>query len=239
MRMQTQIIEGTRNIVLEMQDKQLALLRNMTQREARLYEGHPTAKDGHLPLDTESANWEEKKKLAETPEEGQNLRQIRGIASSTALRSARRRHLVCREGCSCRCHRRSLVRTPRQFSNYLGDLFMKFSSLPWGLHFLEPCDVQTCRRSIESEADVKYYLPPWLTVNAIRFSLVFSTHRPSISVSVQTRNTIPYDSAIHLAIQNGQIEQAKDLLCSGSASLNDVDPFGLGLLYVSFAHLAK
>ena len=76
-------------------------------------------------------------------------------------------------------------------------------------------------------------------LNAIRFTLIFRTHRRSIPVSVQTHNTIPYDTPIHHAIQNGQIEQAKAFSCSDSASSNEVDPFGLELLYAGSVLLAK
>ena len=141
--------------------------------------------------------------------------------------------VMCYKDCSCRCHQRSFVRSPRRLSSYMGDLFLGYSSLPSELHSIEPCNEQTCRRSKSSKVDVNFYLPPWLTLNSVRFSLAFSMSRVPVSVSLQTRNTIPYDSPIHLAIQAGHIEDVKDILCSGKASLNDVDPYGLGILYVS------
>ena len=67
-------------------------------------------------------------------------------------------------------------------------------------------------------------------LNAIRFTLIFRTQ--------QTHNTIPYDSPIHHAIQNGQTEQAKAFKCSGSASSNEVKPFGLELLDAGSVYLA-
>ena len=141
--------------------------------------------------------------------------------------------LVCFDDCTCRCHCRSCIRSPRRLSMYIGDLFLGFSSLPPELQSIEPCNQQTCRRSKSSKIDVNFFLPTWLTLNSVRFNLAFKMSRVPMSVSLQTRNTIPYDSPIHHAIQSGNIDDVKDILCSGKASLNDIDPYGLGLLYVS------
>lgn len=53
LRVQTQIIAGTRSIILQMQGKQLALLRNITQQESLMYGRYPTEKCCHLLIDTE------------------------------------------------------------------------------------------------------------------------------------------------------------------------------------------
>lgn len=42
----------------------------------------------------------------------------------------------------------------------------------------------------------------------------------------------PYGSAIFNAIQEGDIPTMLGLLQSGQASIHDVDPYGLGVLYV-------
>lgn len=46
----------------------------------------------------------------------------------------------------------------------------------------------------------------------------------------------PYDSKIFAVIQDGDVPAAISLLGSGKASIHDVDPYGLGLLYVSPFH---
>ena len=42
----------------------------------------------------------------------------------------------------------------------------------------------------------------------------------------------PYESEIFHAVQEGNISTMMHLLQSGQASIHDVDPYGLGLLYV-------
>ncbi len=196
--MQTQIIAGTRSIIGEMQDKQLALLRNITQREALLYERCPLESVATCPLIPDPPNEKRKGSWLRFPENSRMFGTFEGLPLVPALRSARRRHLAGLKDCSCRCHRRSLVRIIWVTYSW------SFRVYRWGYTFFN-----------------KYYLSPRLTANAIRFTLIFSMHRPS--VSVQTHNNIPYNSPIHLTIQNGQTEKAKPLLCSGFASLNDVD----------------
>jgi hypothetical protein len=44
---------------------------------------------------------------------------------------------------------------------------------------------------------------------------------------------LPYESAIFTLVQCGDIEGTRALLTSGSTSIDAVDPYGLGLLYVS------
>ena len=42
----------------------------------------------------------------------------------------------------------------------------------------------------------------------------------------------PYESPIFVSIQEGNISGVMALLRNGDASIHDVDPYGLGLLYV-------
>ena len=58
------------------------------------------------------------------------------------------------------------------------------------------------------------------------------TYDPSKKIYLRTRNVIPYDSPILVCVKEGDIVGAKELLSSGKSSLNDVDPYDLGLLYV-------
>ena len=47
------------------------------------------------------------------------------------------------------------------------------------------------------------------------------------------RCCVPYNAPIFDCVQKGLVEQTRDLLRSGGASVWDVDPFDLGLLYVT------
>ena len=63
--------------------------------------------------------------------------------------------LRCLKNCSCRCHYRSVIRSPRHFFNYLGDFFFGISNVPWCFSPLVQCNEQSCRRSIGSSAELR------------------------------------------------------------------------------------
>jgi hypothetical protein len=50
--------------------------------------------------------------------------------------------------------------------------------------------------------------------------------------STHPRYTVPYDSPILICVQSGDIHGARALFREGMASIYDVDPYNLGLLYV-------
>lgn len=148
-------------------------------------------------------------------------------------KSFRYQPLRCLNECSCRCHQRSVVRSPRNLSTFLGDVFLGCSSLPWCFSSFAQCNEQSCRRSQTSRIDLRYFFPHWHMLTTVQFSMSFSLSIIPLDVSLRTRNTIPYDSPIFIAVQEGKVDEIRNLLCSGKASLNDIDPYGLGLLYVS------
>lgn len=141
--------------------------------------------------------------------------------------------LQCFEGCSCRCHRRAVIRSPRSMSGLVGDVFIGYSNLPWSLSGLVACTEQTCRRSQRIKADMAHFSPPW--VGQVIGSLTVSVRLRwlPLNIHVRSRQVIPYDSPITMCVQQGDLDGARKLLLSGEASVNDVDPYGLGLLYVS------
>ena len=141
--------------------------------------------------------------------------------------------LQCLKDCPCRCHFRTVVRSPQLITEWLGDLLLGCASLPWYLSGLIACNEQTCRRSRQPASDIQYFLPRWTSQVVGSFSITFNIRRPPIHVCVHTRCIIPYDSAILICAQEGDVDGARKLLLSGQASINDVDPYGLGVLYVS------
>lgn len=68
----------------------------------------------------------------------------------------------------------------------------------------------------------------------------YSTATFSTGISIENtfnRNSIlilerPYESQVFLKVQEGDIPAVAGLLEAGNASIYDVDPYGLGLLYV-------
>lgn len=140
--------------------------------------------------------------------------------------------LQCFHDCSCRCHYRAVIRSPRYLSNYLGDFFLGASNLPWCFSTLVQCNEQTCRRSKGPSAHLRYFFPSWFSASIASFSASFTLKMLPLNICLQTRHTIPYDSPILVSVQEGNINEIRTLIRSGEASLNDVDPYGLGLLYV-------
>lgn len=162
------------------------------------------------------------------------LSNIQDVHKVSPFRGASRYQVLqCFEECPCRCHQRSVVRSPRNLSTFLGDIFLGCSSLPWCFSSLVLCNEQTCKRSKKSSAELRYFFPSWLMSTTVNFNMSFRLQVIPLNVSLQTRNTIAYDSPIFIAVQEGNVDAIRTLLCSGKASLNDIDPYGLGLLYVS------
>lgn len=141
--------------------------------------------------------------------------------------------LNCLKDCKCRCHFRSVVRSPRLLSNCLGNVVLGFSNLPWAASRFSQCDEQTCRRMASPETEFKYFLPSWFSYAVANFKVDLAIRFLPLNIHVRSLNTIPYDSPILVCTQEGDTEGIMRLLQSGAASLYDVDPYGLGLLYVS------
>lgn len=145
--------------------------------------------------------------------------------------------LQCLEDCQCRCHYRSVIRSPKYLSDWLGDFFLACSNLSWYFSGLVLCNEQTCRRSRSSLTELRYFFPPWFNHTIASFSASFTFRMLPLNISLRTRRTIPYDSPILVSVQEGNIEGMRGLLRSGTASVDDVDPYGLGLFYVSSPNL--
>ena len=156
----------------------------------------------------------------------------KGIRPSS--RASGPHYLRCLDECPCQCHRGVKYRSPRHLSAYIGDLFFGASNLPWCCSSLSECNEQTCRRSKSPSADVKVFLPSWFLSAMASLNICFSLQMIPLRINVQTRNTIPYCSPIFRRVQEGDIHGIRELLLSGKSSLNDVDPYGLGLLYVRY-----
>ncbi len=147
------------------------------------------------------------------------------------IKISKAKGLHCQDDCRCACHKRLLVRSPRNLSAYMGDAFLGMQNLPWLFSSFVQCDEQTCRRSQQLSADFRYRLPSWFISAYASFSMSFALRFIPLQIFLSTRNVIPYDSPILVCIQEGDLDSAKNLFFSGKASLNDVDPYGLGVLY--------
>lgn len=72
----------------------------------------------------------------------------------------------------------------------------------------------------------------WLEFGYLLLLRFRRLHYASESAFKQMPRIIPYNSEILVCVQHGNLNGLKELLVSGKGSVYDVDPYGLGLLYV-------
>ena len=141
--------------------------------------------------------------------------------------------LSCLDDCPCRCHRRKRLRSPHALSNYIGDATMYLSNLPWCFSSITECDEQTCRRSAAIEAVVRYTLPKWFSFIVATFNANIMLKGLPIQLGIESPRIVPYCSPIFKFIEHGDLGGLQNLMITHKTSVCDVDPYGLGLLYVS------
>jgi hypothetical protein len=73
--------------------------------------------------------------------------------------------------------------------------------------------------------------------NVLGLSAIHGAQSTSISMAweLPLPTRLPYDSEIFVHVQNGDLEATYQGLYNRSAHINVVDPYGLGLLYVSYS----
>ncbi|EDN07610.1 predicted protein [Histoplasma mississippiense (nom. inval.)] len=107
-------------------------------------------------------------------------------------------------------------------------------------HMAHSGTVTEALSNMQEQMDAAMDLNPWFTNSAGSISNPGSSSRGgSYDISVEkafNRNSTlscirPYESAIFSVIQEGNIPTIVTLLQNGQASIHDVDPYGLGLLY--------
>lgn len=84
-------------------------------------------------------------------------KQVRGPLRAS-LKVSHSNPLRCLKNYSYRYHYQSVIRSPRYFSNYLGDFF-RISNVPWCFSPLVQCNEQSFRRSEGSSTELRYFLP--------------------------------------------------------------------------------
>ena len=236
-------VSGTQSSLIEKQDimsSRFAVTQNMleqvigtrlvTRIEAgsEISKSERTAAKLHFPAAPMPAV-RTKASLTRLQLEGSKVHSPRFRASFKVSKAA---PLGCLDECPCRCHYRSVIRSPRYLSDCLGDFFLGCSNLPWCFSGFVQCNEQTCRRSRNSAAELRYFLPSWFSYAVANFSVSLTLRMLPLNIRLQSRHTVPYDSPILVCVQEGNVEGTRRILRSGTASLNDVDPYGLSLLYI-------
>lgn len=80
---------------------------------------------------------------------------------------------ACASWCSCRCHFKRSLKSPKFLRDILGSLFLGYSGLPI---LAPPCNESSCRRRSSPAVDITYYFPFWF------LSKVFSVNLSLISL---------------------------------------------------------
>lgn len=151
-------------------------------------------------------------------------------ASARSIRRRATRRLRCPEDCTCCCHSASLRRMiPKALSGYIGQVHASKRLLDDLKVTRLECDVQTCRRDRKTSNSVTWYAPTWMPY----FSWQVAMSRPSFHFSIRTPRIVPMSAPIWGAIWNGNVNELRQLLLAGEASVYDVNESNLTVLNVS------
>ena len=163
---------------------------------------------------------------------GPLTRDLRFTGLSAPKTRKRQKPLSCLEDCACDCHQRVKCCSPRYLSSYLGAASLRISNLFWCLPPIMRCSEQTCRRSESTDTQIRFTLPAWFTETVAALHINLTLKMVSVQICIESLCTIPYCSPIFKYIEVGDLSGIQTLLISQKSSIRDVDPYGLGLLYV-------
>jgi hypothetical protein len=140
----------------------------------------------------------------------------------------------CRSFCPCRCHKTMLMRSPLWFNAIFGSVTI-FSNTTVSLNRRHCNMPRICNRSGRLCAQFVYFAPFWVIAKAFSI-LVTRSDVTGINTDLAFRapRIIPMESKIFTYILNGSVENVRDMIFKGEASIYDVDMLlGRSLLCVS------
>lgn len=122
--------------------------------------------------------------------------------------------------CRCRCHRKSPTLSLE--NRFLGSLFIGYSNVPFltGKCSSDLCQARCKLRS--TQVSVTYYFPALIFSKSIHAAFISDPScGPSLGLTV--RDIVSIDSPWFYHACNGNLDELKSLLESGSAQVNDID----------------
>ena len=137
--------------------------------------------------------------------------------------------------CSCTCHQKGRIRSPRYLSTIFGLLLIRYTAQPW-MNCI--CDSYDCRGR-STCITYTYAFPRWLLDRMVAFRIAYDRSRgPELCVRLlrvrSGRENIFLVAAMRTSDTNkAPIQHMKYLLTNGEASVLDVDPYGRTALQVS------
>ena len=161
---------------------------------------------------------------AQTPSGASNLG-LHAVHASAITKVSR-----CSGRCPCICHRYSKINTPSSLRQFLGVLFIGYSSIP---HIISRCDSQRCVRRESLATVVTYIFPEWFLARAMLLVMRFSFFQgPQLSLAFP--RVVDSSSLLFEYIGLGDVAGLRIIFSQRIASPFDTDfPGGYTALMVS------
>ena len=156
-------------------------------------------------------------KLARTATALLSARQA-DVSAAVCIRAAFFSRDPCELWCSCRCHKRKLMRSPQLLEPLLGTLFIGYSGLPVSQM---QCDQQYCHSHSQRETSVAYIFPQWFLAQMISL-VVTQTPQSGLRLNLRCHRAVSKDAALFQHAKLGEIQKLMNLFEVGAASPNDV-----------------
>jgi len=132
-------------------------------------------------------------------------------------------------GCSCSCHTRHWLKSPKILHWVFGSLVMGHNSLPF---LTQRCDNLACQDRSAPSVAASYAFPRWFA-HRIIFIRASNEVKRGPELLLRVWRVRPWASRIFGAVEWGRIDIIKRLFETGGASVFDVSEYGDSLLHVS------
>jgi hypothetical protein len=153
--------------------------------------------------------------------------------ANTVVLSARLASKPCRSFCPCQCHKITLMRSPLWVKAIFGSAILS-SNTTVSLNRRLCTMPRICNRSGRLSAQFVYFAPFWA---ARAFSILITRSDVTginADLAFRTPRIIPIQSKMHRYISNGSVENVREMIVKGEASIYDVDALsGRSLLCAS------
>ncbi|EXJ66684.1 uncharacterized protein A1O5_10355 [Cladophialophora psammophila CBS 110553] len=139
----------------------------------------------------------------------------------------------CKTWCSCVCHQKYSLNTPKIFQGIFGSLFLGYSGLPLGR---QKCSKASCIRNTTFSVKATYHFPSWYFSRAVSLGIVNSLSEMSIHISIRP---VVQRSELFIFAAQGNVLAAQDILSKKLAHPNEVHTnFGNTALHyaIDFGH---
>lgn len=138
----------------------------------------------------------------------------------------------CDSFCTCSCHKRRSVLSPRFFDRFIGSLFVAYAGLPMPS---DCCDIPSCQGNSPARANIYYTFPRWLLQRMLNINIAyFQNWGPELLIRTlrvrESCDKVYYLFSVHPPYL---LPRVQEYLVGNKASVLDVDQFGRSLLHVS------